>query len=126
MRLEVAQAQLHTVVGELPGTIDFAFDGVDQVHPVGKILLCIQWHREAQGQCAGTIDLNFRDIHHAQFATGITLGQGRGVFTGRLGGFLSLRRRRGRSRGWLVWGRRVAGAEQGQHAGQQQSFVEHG
>ncbi|MCY1408456.1 hypothetical protein D9M71_237760 [compost metagenome] len=76
LRLQVAQAQLHLVRGELPGTVDLAFDGIDQVHLVGEVLLVIQGNRKGQGQRAGTIDLHFRDIHHAQLAAGITLGQG--------------------------------------------------
>ncbi|MNO61304.1 hypothetical protein D3C76_519490 [compost metagenome] len=42
LRLQVAQAQLHLVVGEFPGAIELTLDGVDQVHLGGEVLLGIQ------------------------------------------------------------------------------------
>ncbi|MND74048.1 hypothetical protein D3C80_656340 [compost metagenome] len=131
LRLQVTQAQLHTVVRKLPGTIDLAFDGIDQVYSIGKVLLRIQRHRKAQGQGTGPIDLNFGDIHHTQLTASVALGQGRGILDWfcRGGGLLylglTLGGCLGRRRGRLIRGRRVASTEQGQRAGQQQSFVEH-
>ena len=87
LRLKVTQAQFHQVVGELPGAIDLAAFAVDQVQLVSEFLLGVQGHREAHRQGAGTVELDFRDIHHAQLSAGVTLLQRREVLPGvRLGG----------------------------------------
>ena len=121
LRLKVTQAQLHQVVRQLPGAIDLAGFGVDQVQFVGKVLLRVQRHREAHGQGAGPVQLHLGDIHHTQLAPGITLGQHLDVLyrLGRLGGGNLWR-------GGFVDAGRIASAQQRQRAGQEQSFVKHG
>ncbi|MNE37032.1 hypothetical protein D3C80_1308700 [compost metagenome] len=96
----MAQTQLHLVVGEFPGTIDLAFDSVDQVQLGGEFLFGIQRRREADRQRAGAIELHFRDIQHRQRAALVALGEHGRVFAlGRLhlggrGGCRFLSRRR--------------------------------
>ncbi|MNM29553.1 hypothetical protein D3C81_400950 [compost metagenome] len=126
LRLQVAQAQLHLVVGELPGAVELAFDGVDQVHFAGEVLLGIQRRGEADRQRRGAIELHFGNIQHRQLAALVAFGEyGRVFALGCRGGSGRCGRR---LFGWrrLVRRRRVTGTEQSQRAGQQQSFVEHG
>ena len=126
LRLQVAQAQFHLVVGEFPGTVDLALDGVHQVQLGGEVLFGVQRRGKADRQGAGTVELHFRDVQHGQLAAGVALGERGRVFArGRL-------RLDGRDGGGGVGGRRwlvrcggITGTEQGQRAGQQQSFVEH-
>ena len=123
-RLQMAQAQLHQVVGEFPGAIDLAGLLVHQVQPGGEILLRVQRHAEAHRQGAGAIQLNFRGIRHGQFTAGIALGQ-LGLVQRRAGRLLLRGRLAGGGGGRLGSGG-IAGAQQSERGGQKQSFVRHG
>jgi len=122
LRFQMAQVQLHQVIGQLPGAIDLAGLGIDQVQFFSEILLGVQRHRETHRQGAGTVQLHFRDIHHVQLTTGIALSQHLGVLhrLGGLGGGCRLGR-------LGLGGRRgITSTQQRQRAGQEQSFVKHG
>ncbi|MNC50707.1 hypothetical protein D3C75_999670 [compost metagenome] len=83
----MAQAQLHLVFGEFPGTVELAFDGVYQVHLGGEVLLGIQRYGEADRQRCRAIELHFRYVQHREFAALVALGEHGRVLTLGGGGF---------------------------------------
>ena len=121
--LQVAQAQFHEVIGQLPGAVDLAGLAVDQMEFVGKLLLRIQRNGKAHRQGAGPVQLHLGHVHHTQLTPGITLFQRRHIHR-RLGRFRRCRHGGRRRCSRFIGG--IAGAQQGQRAGQEQSFVKHG
>ncbi|MCY1176806.1 hypothetical protein D9M73_170920 [compost metagenome] len=124
----MAQAQLHEVIRQLPGTVDLTVDGIDQVQFVGERLLGVQRYRERNRQGAGTLELHLGNIHHRQFPAGIALRELRHILNRarvgrrRLGDLFT-----GRGRRCLLVRRRgITGAQQRERTGQPQSFVQHG
>ncbi|MCY1500747.1 hypothetical protein D9M68_347970 [compost metagenome] len=113
--LQVAQAQLHQVVGELPGAVHLAVAAVHQVQPLGERLIRVQGDGEGHRQGAGAVELHFGYVDHLHLATGVALGQGGGVDS-RAGGLLG--DAGGRLARRLIGGGRITGAEQAQHQGQ--------
>ncbi|MNF60354.1 hypothetical protein D3C84_419700 [compost metagenome] len=121
--LQVAQAQLHQVVGEFPSAVHLAAGGVHQVEALGEGLFRVQRHREGHRQGAGAVELHFGNVYHLELAAGVALGQCGGV-GGRPGRLLGGSGRRFRHR--LLGGGGITGAEQAQHQCQKQSFLRHG
>ncbi|MCY1349830.1 hypothetical protein D9M69_360410 [compost metagenome] len=113
--LQMAQAQLHQVVGELPGAVHLAVAAVHQVQPLGERLIRVQGDGEGHRQGAGAVELHFGYVDHLHLATGVALGQGGGVDS-RAGGLLG--DAGGRLARRLIGGGRITGAEQAQHQGQ--------
>ena len=124
LRLKVTQAQLHKVIGQFPGAIDLAGRAVYQVQLVGEFLIGVQGDGKTHRQGAGPVQLHLGHVHHAQLAPGIALLQRCHVHR-RFGRF-GRHAWRCRGRGCSRFIGRITGAQQGQRASEEQSFVKHG